>query len=507
MCIAIISTTHPDYAFILLSNRDEVISRPTLQADWWDPPLGHVLGGRDLQRAERGTWLGITKQGRVAVLTNFREPDVEVAKDKSRGGIVNAYLKTPPAAREESEAEFVERLAREVGVHDVGGFTLAFGRLRAAKGSRRSRTKTTSVEPEATTNISSSASQTGTTHIASSTSAPASTTKYPHIPPFATPIDSTPSYPGLALVSNRTPIPSASEPFNLPRILTTTHETHALSNSTFEDKTWPKTIQGTQLLQQTLHEHARTARGDESALLARLFDLLSIDLLPQRQQDEAWETFGKRMRGSIFIGAEKGELPAAASSAEGLEGSREHEQRLSKTAYGTMKQTIILVDHDGKVVLVERTIWDAEGRRIPEADVEKRIEFEIEGWWDEEADDENGVLGDVGDVGKGEYDSPSLIIDAVEDKQQVADAVLDLEEAEAEDMSIEQARGTTSEGHDGSTEASADVGPEDRARICDLSNVSVARSSMEDVGAERNIPYQGMGGSVALSDSALKAKL
>jgi uncharacterized protein with NRDE domain len=513
MCIAIISTAHPDYAFILLSNRDEVISRPTLPANWWEPPLDHVLGGRDLQRAERGTWLGITKQGRVAVLTNFREPDVEVAKDKSRGGIVNAYLKSSPGAREESEAEFVERLARDVGVHDVGGFTLAFGRLRAAKGSkRRSRTMATT-EPEPKKSISSSStSQTSTTHIASSTPTAAPTTEYPDILPSTHSFGHTLSYPGLALVSNRTPIPSASEPFKLPRILTTTHETHALSNSTFEDKTWPKTVQGCDLLQKALNEHAHNARGDESGLLGRLFGILSNDLLPQRQRSEDWETHGKRMRGSIFIDAEKGELSPASSSSpsdddddddDGRGSSREHMRRLSKTAYGTMKQTVLLVDHDGHVVFVERTLLDAEGRRVPEGERERRFEFGIEGWWDEEdkVGEGNVVLDDVG---KSEYDSPSLIIDAVEDEQQGADAVLDVDEAEG--VSTEQAEVMTDESSVEFAEVGRDVHLEDGAGSCDVSNVSAAGSSTDDTGAERHVSSQGMGGSVALPSSVFKAK-
>lgn len=128
MCIALISTAHPDYPFILLSNRDEFVNRPTARADWWDAPHAQVLGGRDLQRPAKGTWLGITKQGRVAVLTNFREDGVEVAAEKSRGAIPNAFLTLPTESTETPE-EFAKRLIEEVGVHDVGGFSLAFGHL------------------------------------------------------------------------------------------------------------------------------------------------------------------------------------------------------------------------------------------------------------------------------------------------------------------------------------------------------------------------------------------
>ncbi|KAK1084310.1 hypothetical protein LTR48_005567 [Friedmanniomyces endolithicus] len=117
MCISLLSTAHPTYPFILLNNRDEFLSRPTARAHWWDPPNQHVLGGRDLQREIRGTWLAITKDGRIANLTNFRDAL------ESDG--------------EESYDGFVRRLVGEVDVKKVGGFTLLFGRLRKPDGEGR----------------------------------------------------------------------------------------------------------------------------------------------------------------------------------------------------------------------------------------------------------------------------------------------------------------------------------------------------------------------------------
>lgn len=131
MCIALLSTSHPQYSLILLSNRDEFLDRPTAPAHWWEPPNSHVLGGRDLQRPEKGTWLGLSKDGRIAVLTNFREEGQEVASEKSRGAMVNAYLSSPPGDRE-SDEEFARRLVEDVGINDVGGFSLVFGRLHSS---------------------------------------------------------------------------------------------------------------------------------------------------------------------------------------------------------------------------------------------------------------------------------------------------------------------------------------------------------------------------------------
>ncbi|GAB7339138.1 hypothetical protein MBLNU457_5809t1 [Dothideomycetes sp. NU457] len=128
MCIALLTTTHPSYALILLSNRDEYLTRPTAPAHFWSSPHTHVLGGRDLQRPIHGTWLGITRHGRLAVLTNYREQGADYSGLKSRGGIVNAFLTLPPGSSETSEG-FAERLVEE-GVGDVGGFSLVFGTLR-----------------------------------------------------------------------------------------------------------------------------------------------------------------------------------------------------------------------------------------------------------------------------------------------------------------------------------------------------------------------------------------
>ncbi|KXT13397.1 hypothetical protein AC579_9076 [Pseudocercospora musae] len=323
MCISVLSTSHPDYPFILISNRDEYISRPTLRADWWDPPNQQVLGGRDTQRAERGTWLGITRQGRIAVLTNFREEGVEVNKDKSRGAITNSYLCIPPESKE-TEEDYVRRLLNETGIHDVGGFTLIFGKLRSPKKQHNA---------------------------------------------------------GLAIVSNRT---SSAE--SLTRIATTPNETHGLSNSHYGDRTWPKVVHGEELLSQTIQVSTQTNQP-RSDFLESLFRILSIDNLPKRQQTEDWDAYVRHMRDSILISPAKGELAKRMANyvpdeAKGNEtDARDHASLpVGETAYGTSKQTVILVDRRGKVTLVERTLFDQEGRLVEEDERDLRYEFEIEGW-------------------------------------------------------------------------------------------------------------------------------
>ncbi|UJL47387.1 NRDE family protein [Virgibacillus sp. NKC19-16] len=82
---------HPNYKLIVAANRDEFYERSTAPADFWeDEP--QILAGRDL--VQMGTWLGVTKQGRFAALTNFRDPDHMQASKFSRGEIVKDYLRT-----------------------------------------------------------------------------------------------------------------------------------------------------------------------------------------------------------------------------------------------------------------------------------------------------------------------------------------------------------------------------------------------------------------------------
>jgi uncharacterized protein with NRDE domain len=80
---------HPDYKLILAANRDEFYARPTLQAHFWDE-MPQVLAGKDLEQC--GTWLGITRQGKMAALTNFRDPAAHRSEVRSRGLLVRDYL-------------------------------------------------------------------------------------------------------------------------------------------------------------------------------------------------------------------------------------------------------------------------------------------------------------------------------------------------------------------------------------------------------------------------------
>ena len=247
---------------------------------------------------------------------------------------MNAYLTSPPEKREDGGA-FAKRLIEEVGVKDVGGFSMLFGELRA----------------------------------------PASADDG--------------AGGGLEILSNR-----SARVEDLVRVATGPGETHGLSNSYFGDGSWPKVVQGEELLRRAVEAHVEGRRGgaaSEEDLIERLFEILSVDQLPQRHAGEDWETYVLQMRNSIFIPpvggpaidntpAEKIAAAAVEENGDGTVTTGLATVRVGAGQYGTQKQTVVLVDHEGRVVFVERTLYDADGRRVQGRDGEKRFEFEIEGW-------------------------------------------------------------------------------------------------------------------------------
>ena len=86
------------FPIVIASNRDEYFKRPTAPLGWWSAKAGDspVLGGRDLDAG--GTWLGLSAQGRFALLTNVRSPVPADAQAPSRGAIVPEWLRTPESA-------------------------------------------------------------------------------------------------------------------------------------------------------------------------------------------------------------------------------------------------------------------------------------------------------------------------------------------------------------------------------------------------------------------------
>lgn len=87
----------PGIALLLLSNRDEFHARPTSPAQVW-PSHAHIVGGRDLRAG--GSWLACNRDGRLANVTNVREPQHTLPDAPSRGRLVTAFIDSDLEGRE-----------------------------------------------------------------------------------------------------------------------------------------------------------------------------------------------------------------------------------------------------------------------------------------------------------------------------------------------------------------------------------------------------------------------
>lgn len=95
MCLILLAwQAHPHYPLVVIANRDEFHARPTAAAAAW-PDAPHVIGGRDLEAG--GTWLGVTTTGRLAAVTNVREPGRPTG-ERSRGYLTRDFLQGTSSA-------------------------------------------------------------------------------------------------------------------------------------------------------------------------------------------------------------------------------------------------------------------------------------------------------------------------------------------------------------------------------------------------------------------------
>ncbi|CAJ2504825.1 Uu.00g122190.m01.CDS01 [Anthostomella pinea] len=339
MCIILLSTAHPRYALIAIDNRDEYVLRPTSRPHWWThrPSGNRILSARDLHRRERGTWMGVGKDGRFAVLTNYREsavddPDHAICGVRSRGGMVTAWLGAPA---EDSLDDFIKHMLDDKSVKGVGGFSLICGDLKAkAKNG---------VEP-------------------------------------------------LVIISNR-----CNHPGEVPRIGGERGKTYGLSNTVYEEPaTWPKIKTGKKLLEETIQE-AVDKDLSEDELTERLFSVLENDTLPVEPKMSMQEHMDA-LRQSVYIRAfgdeqEWKDMADAADNGKAkdafdeIEDESESEERLRteavvnfmKGAYGTQRQTLVLVDWEGNVTYAERALWDAHGNPVEKGKGDRVIRYKIDG--------------------------------------------------------------------------------------------------------------------------------
>jgi uncharacterized protein with NRDE domain len=98
MCLILVAwQAHAEYPLVVAANRDEFYARRTRGASWWGQAVS-LLAGRDEEAG--GTWLGINRRGRFAVVTNVRAPNERNPHATSRGLLVLSALQTSQPMRE-----------------------------------------------------------------------------------------------------------------------------------------------------------------------------------------------------------------------------------------------------------------------------------------------------------------------------------------------------------------------------------------------------------------------
>ncbi|KAI4267979.1 MAG: hypothetical protein L6R35_006805 [Caloplaca aegaea] len=152
-------------------------------------------------------------------------------------------------------------------------------------------------------------------------------------------------------------------------------ETIGLSNATFGDRSWYKVLEGEKLMRAAIAKSVEQKEPKED-LVMRLMELLSRDTLPKLKQNQGLESYLRELRNSILIppiGGDAMHHISADQIAAGKGNEQVGVEQLAKVkaqqqglsgGYGTQKQTVVLVGHDGHVTFVERTLF--EGAKLVE---------------------------------------------------------------------------------------------------------------------------------------------
>ncbi|MCP3900997.1 MAG: NRDE family protein [Desulfobacteraceae bacterium] len=107
------------YPLVLVANRDEFYQRPTAPMHFWEDRPS-ILAGKDLEQG--GTWFGVSKNGRFAALTNYRDPSSIKQHAPSRGEIIVDYLQS-----NKPEKEYFKSFRQKAKTYN--GFNLIFGNM------------------------------------------------------------------------------------------------------------------------------------------------------------------------------------------------------------------------------------------------------------------------------------------------------------------------------------------------------------------------------------------
>lgn len=269
-------------------------------------------------RPVQGTWLGITRQGRIAVLTNFREEGQVGQEARSRGALVNDFLTQDPKISVTTE-EYVSKLVEGEGVEGVGGFSLVCGKVG----------EPLAVVSNRTPNVK-------------------------DIPWIAKSKGETVGLSNAAFGDSSWPKVNQGVAF----------ANEVCERATRTDASKEELVEiGMKLLSTESLPKRKAGEGWESYVRA----LRNSILIPP--------IGGEGMDG------EKADIVAAAASDQQIhideKSALEYQDGLSGY-YGTQKQTVVLVSRTGRVTFVERTLFDERVRRVPDAQRDRSFEFDIE---------------------------------------------------------------------------------------------------------------------------------
>ncbi|HKC25885.1 MAG TPA: NRDE family protein [Thermoanaerobaculia bacterium] len=118
MCLLLLAVgVDANMPLVVAANRDEFRDRPSAPAAFWEDAPG-ILAGRDLEAG--GTWLGVSRSGRFAAVTNVRDGRAARSAARSRGRLVSGFL----SSRDDAET-YLRLAADEARLY--GGFNLVAG--------------------------------------------------------------------------------------------------------------------------------------------------------------------------------------------------------------------------------------------------------------------------------------------------------------------------------------------------------------------------------------------
>ncbi|WWC60626.1 uncharacterized protein I303_103200 [Kwoniella dejecticola CBS 10117] len=334
MCIAFFTLSQPGYKLILASNRDEFLARPTEPAQWHDfassPDLSQgsdvskpetwVLSGIDKGSANGGTWLGITKDLRVGILTNVRltppTPPLKASPNPpSRGLLLKQFLSPPPGHAPDLQA-YLESLYPSSG--DYEGFNLLLFSLKGPKAD-------------------------------------------------------------IGYLTNR-PSPSLKDLNDLSGSsnLSKNAGCMGISNSPI-DEPWPKVQDGSRQMEDTLKAWQENVE-DDKALIERLFGVLSHSKEIKTAEDTKWSTtiplidlsptLAQRVSTPSTSGGKQKPNDEVKIKEENPSVSVDTVTTVKQSDdkpkwYGTRTSTIILVKDNGETTFVERDILRLDGKGDP----------------------------------------------------------------------------------------------------------------------------------------------